>query len=894
MWLNSTTPDPAQLFERELPQSTKIYDRTGQTLLYEIFSEQKRTVIPYNELPRNLIFATIVSEDREFFTHKGFSIRGIVRALFLDITRGKFSQGGSTITQQFIKNAFLTPEKSFKRKIRELLLAYQIEQKFSKEEILQLYFNEIPYGSNAYGVEAASQIYFMKSARDLTLDEVAMLAALPQAPSRLSPYGTHADELRSRQQRILNDMRREGYITEEQLQLALQEDFLKKIRARSEKIIAPHFVFYVKDLLEARYGPRAIERGGFKIITTLDLEKQKLAEDIIARRSEENQNKYNASNAALVSMDVKTGQILAMVGSKDFFDEKIDGQVNVATRPRQPGSSFKPIVYAAAFEKGYTPDTMLFDVETNFGPQGATKKDYIPHNYTGKEYGLVSMRQALGGSLNIASVKTVYLTGVDNALSLAERMGYSTFENRSRFGLSLVLGGGEVKLLEHTAAFSIFAREGSMLSVTPILRVENVNGNALEEWREEIPLQVLSVETSRKINDILSDNKARSFIFGTSSTLQIPGRTVAAKTGTTQDYRDAWTIGYTPQIATGVWVGNNGNQEMKGKADGSAVATPIWREFMLEALKEYPPEEFAKPIKEMSDIPYMTGALPPTEETIVKIDKISGKLATNLTPVETVEERVVKHYKTILQYVDRINPRTASSDPNSDPQYRRWQEGIDKWIIDQKKSLENIGIDDVHTAENIPQIEIEGIIGGTAVIREEFPNFKINIKSKFPIERVLCYLEEAVIIEDTDAPYNCPLNASGKQGTYYLRVVAYDAVKNKAETQKVIEIEYGDNPTPRVVWHEPSKDISLTKNYFPYTLSASFPAFVYKNVKFYIQRTDGENTEPILLGTIFNPRTLEMKMEWPIAERGKYKVYTQGESIGGEVYTSGERIVEVR
>ncbi|MCX6795992.1 MAG: transglycosylase domain-containing protein, partial [Candidatus Falkowbacteria bacterium] len=550
-WLSRSLPDPNHLIEREVAQSTRIYDRTGKNIIYEIFSEQKRTLVKLSDIPADVKNATIAIEDKDFYKHKGFSFWAIFRSAVTDIIFRR-SAGGSTLTQQFIKNAVLTNEKTLTRKIKELILAYRLEQKFSKDEILQMYLNEIPYGSTAYGVQAASQLYFGKDVKDTNLAEAAILAALPQAPTRYSPYGSHKDLLIGRQQYILELMSKQGYITEQEMNDAKNTEV--KFKTPSASMIAPHFVMHIKEILSDKYGEKMVEQGGLKITTTLDLYKQNIAEEAIKTIGEKNSAKYDAGNAALLSLDPKTGQILAMVGSRDYFNDDIDGQVNVITSQRQPGSSIKPIIYSAAFIKGYTPNTILFDVVTNFS---TSDTPYEPHNYDSKEHGPVTMRQALAGSLNVPAVKTLYLAGVDNVLNLAQDFGYTTFSDRSRFGLSLVLGGGEVKPIEHFNAFSAFAREGIIHPVTGLLKVEDSAGNVLEEYKDDAGKQVIDPKIAREINNILSDNSARAFIFGEKNYLTLDNRPVAAKTGTTNDYHDAWTIGYTPSIVTGVWVGNS-------------------------------------------------------------------------------------------------------------------------------------------------------------------------------------------------------------------------------------------------------------------------------------------------------------------------------------------------
>ncbi|MCU0680542.1 MAG: penicillin-binding protein, partial [Planctomycetes bacterium] len=417
-------PNPNQLIQREIPQTTKIYDREGKTVLYEVAGAEKRTLVQLSEIPDEVKWAAIAIEDKDFYKHGGFSPFAIFRSVVKYVLFGQ-KAGGSTLTQQFVKNAVLTPERTFARKVKEIILAQKIEKSFSKDEILQMYLNEIPYGSNIYGVEAASQFYFGKTIKEINLPEAAILAALPQAPSRYSPYGPNKDLLIGRQHYILEQMYKQGYISEAKFEAA--KEYKLEFRKPENNIIAPHFVMYVKDLLAGKYGDALVERGGLKVYTTLDLNKQKIAEEIIARKALENEKRYEAKNAALVSIDPKTGQILTMVGSRDYFNNEIDGQVNIALQPRQPGSSVKPLVYATLFTKGFTPNTILYDVVTNFS---TTDKPYEPHNYNDKENGPVTIRKALAGSLNIPAVKALYLADLKNVLNLMEKMGYSTLSDR--------------------------------------------------------------------------------------------------------------------------------------------------------------------------------------------------------------------------------------------------------------------------------------------------------------------------------------------------------------------------------------------------------------------------------------------------------------------------------
>ncbi len=560
LFLGRNLPDPNALQDRSVAQSTKIFDRTGEHLLYEIHGDQKRTLVPLSEIPSVVTHAFLSAEDDGFYEHNGIDIKGIVRALLVNTVSGNKSQGASTLTQQLVKNAILSPEKTYTRKIKEIILSIKIEQRYSKDEILQLYFNEIPFGSTNYGIESASQSYFGKPASELELAEGATLAAMVKAPTR---YINNPDELSFRRDRILDLMVEDGFVTQGDADLAKETD--TSIDPLAGDIVAPHFVFYVKQLLEEEHGQRLVEEGGLSVVTTIDHDIQVLAQEEVAKAVEERGEQHGFSNAALVAIDPENGQILAMVGSHDYFDEESDGAVNVTTRPRQPGSSMKPMAYTALFEAGYTPNTVLYDVETDFPTATGT---YHPKNYDLDEKGPVTVRKALQGSLNIPAVKALYLVGVQNFIDFAERMGYSTFSDRSRFGLSVVLGGGEVTLLEHTSAYAALANDGVRFDTVPLLKVETPDADVLFEWEEKNGDRVLDANVARMITNVLSDDAARQYAFGGGSNLQLGGRPVASKTGTTNDYRDGWTLGYTPSLAVGVWGGNNDNTEMVRGAGG--------------------------------------------------------------------------------------------------------------------------------------------------------------------------------------------------------------------------------------------------------------------------------------------------------------------------------------
>ena len=582
LWLYcSATPPANQLVNRKIAQTSMIYDSTGQYVLYELYGEENRKIIPHDEIPDNIRIAIIAAEDASFYHNIGIDPLAILRAFKVNIAHNEIRQGASTITQQLARMAFLTKEQTFKRKILEIIFAFKIEIHYTKDEILDQYINEIPYGANTYGIETASETYFGKKAIDLTLDEAAFLAALPKATSYYSPYSSNSEALVGRQKDILKKIGELNFATQEDVQKALSINTLEKVKPLSQPIIAPHFVFFVINQLEQKYGEDFIQTGGLKIYTSLNYDMQKIAEDAVQRGAQKNISR-GATNAALVAVDPKNGNVLAMVGSKDYFDKTIDGEVNIATSSRQPGSSFKPFAYAHAFEIGYQPETVVMDAETNFGPDGSGK-DYIPVNYDGTFHGLLPLRSTLAMSLNIPAVKILYLAGIDGTIDLAHRMGITTLNDRSRYGLSLVLGGGEVKLLDMASAFSVFANDGIRNPAQSIISIIDSIGKIYQQ--EELnPQRVLDEQVARKINSILSDNSARAPVFGSNSPLILKGKTVAAKTGTTSEFRDAWTIGYAPSIAVGVWAGNNDNRPMKAGSDGVYVAAPIWNDFIKQAL----------------------------------------------------------------------------------------------------------------------------------------------------------------------------------------------------------------------------------------------------------------------------------------------------------------------
>ncbi len=659
VWLTTTNMPSIEGFQtRRVVESTKIYDRTGKVLLYDVYGTVRRTVVPLEDISIYARNATIAIEDTEFYQHRGIKPLAIMRALVANIRAGDKSQGGSTITQQVIKNTVLSREKTYTRKIKEAILALKLEQQIPKDKILEIYFNETPYGGTLYGIEEAAQYYFAKTAKDVSLAEAAYLAALPQAPTYYSPFGNHRDELERRKNMVLQRMYENGFVNADEYQTAKTVDV--EFQARDDTgIKAPHFVFYVREYLEEKYGVAMVNEGGLSVITTLDYDLQKKAEEVVERVALENEQKFNAENAGLVAIDPATGQILAMVGSRGYFDDQIEGKFNITLAKRQPGSSFKPFVYAAAFAKGYTPETVVFDLKTQFSTTCAPDKletddlCYSPDNYDNTFRGPITLRDALAQSINIPAVKVLYLVGIQAALETAHRLGITTLtENEAYYGLPLVLGGGEVTLLEMASAYGVFAQDGIHQETTPVLKVDDPAGNILEEYKEGDGERVLDEDVARTINDVLSDNTARTPAFGEASGLYFPGYQVAAKTGTTNDYRDAWIIGYTPTIVMGAWAGNNDNTPMQKKVAGFVVA-PLWNEVMKYALErtDPPPPAF------QSRTPKDPALLPPM--------------------LRGAWNEVGPH--SILFSVNKDNPLLPPVNTEKDLQFERWEYAVALW-----------------------------------------------------------------------------------------------------------------------------------------------------------------------------------------------------------------------
>lgn len=713
-WFAKDLPTPNKINSRFAAQTTQILDRNGK-LLYEMHGDKNRILVEFDEIPQDIKDATVAIEDKGFYKHTGFSPTRIVGSALHNVaTRlsGGNLQGGSTLTQQFVKNALLSPEQTYGRKIKELILAIQIEAMYKKDDILKMYLNEIPYGSNAYGVKVAAKTYFDKDLKDITLEEAAILAALPQAPTYYSPYGENKDILLARKDLVLQLMAEQGYISQEEADEAKEKEITFASNPYGS-IEAPHFVMYVRQKLVEKYGEQMANEGGLKVYTTLDKDLYDIANKAVKEIGARNATNYRASNASLVSIDPKTGQILAMVGSRDFFNQEIDGNVNVAIRERQPGSSFKPFAYATLFKKeNWGPGSIMYDVRTDFGG------GYTPRNYDGTFRGATTVRRSLQGSLNIPAVKSLYIAGLNETLKTAHDMGITTLNDPNKYGLSLVLGSGEVKPIDMAAAYGVFANNGIKQDLSWYIKIEDSQGKVLDKYEKRSGKQVLDPQISYLMNDVMSDNNSRAYVFGSNSPLNIPGYNVAAKTGTTDDNKDAWTVGYTPSLSTAVWAGNNDGTKMTN-AGGVTAAAPIWNAYMKEALKKFSKEDFKKPsgIKNVT-LDAITGRqvtdttknksydmfpswykvpLANGQSIEVKVDKTTGKLATENCPPELVETRI-------------YSPIQAEISKN-DPAFGRWNPPVLAWAkrAGHATSTGDIPTEkcDVHTGKDLPTIEFE-------------------------------------------------------------------------------------------------------------------------------------------------------------------------------------------
>jgi len=798
-WYSKDLPSPTQLVRRE-GFATRIYDREGK-ILYDVFREAKRTPVSWEEIPDYLKTATVSVEDKEFYSHPGFSARGIARAVFNIIFRGKL-QGGSTLTQQLIKNVLLTSERKISRKVKEFVLALQVEKRYSKDEILLMYLNESPYGGTAWGVGAATEQFFDKPVSELSLVESAILAGLPQRPSVYSPFAKDPTAYIGRTKQVLRRMREDGHITKKEEEEALGQLKEVKFAQNSSLMKAPHFIAWVQKLLEERYGEVIVAQGGLKVTTSLDSSLQEIAEKTVKEQIERVKG-LNITNGAVIVLDPETGEVLSLVGSKDYFADDISGKFDVVTQGlRQPGSAIKPITYAAALERGYTAATLLMDTKTVFPVTG--QKDYIPVNYDGQFRGPMNIRSALGNSINVPAVKMLGMVGLENMLAKAYEMGINTLapssENLRRFGLSVTLGGGEVRLLELAAAYSAFANGGLKKEPVAILKVEDARGNILEEFKPTEGKRVLGSGVAFIINHILSDNQARAITFGENSGLNIAAN-VAVKTGTSNDKRDNWAIGWSPNVLVGVWVGNNDNSAMKKVASGISGATPIWRTIILAALKTRPKREFLVPDNVVSaEVDRVSGyrshdGFPAKMEYFVRGTEPTGRdpIHTKLKLCRGQNKLATPAQVGSGDYDEKEFFVFKEEDPISQDGRNRWQEGILAWAGEQ-----------IDSRYRPPRDYCEG--GGLVEIAIDSPGhhstqentflIKVKVTALKTVKEVKFFIDGEEKKSFSQRPYE--LEVTLPDGTYTIKATAKDEDGNKAEREAEIgvNLDWDWQPSP--------------------------------------------------------------------------------------------------
>lgn len=799
-------PSPDKVVRRE-GYSTKILDRNGK-VLYDIFENQRRNPVNLTDVPMYLRQGTVAIEDKNFYKHQGFDPLGMIRGIFNTVTKGRL-QGGSTLTQQLVKNVLLSSERTIFRKIREFILSVQIERKYSKDQILQMYLSEAPYGGNAIGVETASETYFGKKVSELNLVESAILAGFPQRPSTYSPYSSSPKAYVGRTQEVLRRMREDGYITRDQETQARNSLDTVEFQPKGATFKAPHFVQYVQKILEDRYGENVIEQGGLRVTTTLDMELQEKAQQTVSDEIAKVEGNYHITNGASIVINPETGEILAMVGSKDFNAQDYDGQVNVVMSLRQPGSAIKPITYVTAFKEGYTPSTLLMDVPTTF-PGGANQPEYKPENYDGKYRGPIQVRYALGNSINVAAVKMLAMVGIKDVLQTAYDLGITslppTKETLSRVGLSLTLGGGEVRLLDLTSSYAAFMNGGYKVEPVAVLKVEDQSGKVLEKREPKKGKRVLSEEDAFLIADILSSNEARKDIFGPNSLLNVSGRTIAVKTGTTNDRRDNWAIGGNPNVLVGTWVGNNDNSQMKAVASGVSGASPIWRKILLEALAGKPNAVFKVPgnvitasvdsvsgFRSHDGFPsrseYFRGGTEPGDDPIhvkLKVCKSDGNLA---TPGDIAGGSYDEKEFFVFKEED---PTSGSSGIN------RWQEGILSWLTTQSDPRyhppTNYCGGGTGESINPVTIDFDSPHDHDSNVSNIF-NVKIKASSSTDITEVVLEIDGTRVRTFTGLPYE--YEADLANGVHTLHTKAKD--KDGREADRTIVIGVGvpwDSPSP--------------------------------------------------------------------------------------------------
>lgn len=872
-------PDIQKIDEIVFAQSSIIYDRNGVEL-YTLHGDENRKNISLDQIPSHLIDATLAIEDSDFFDHAGFSFKGIIYAVFSEVLNfGQHKRGGSTLTQQFIKNTFLTSEKTYSRKIKELILSVQLEWRFSKNEILNMYLNSIPYGANAYGAEQASLTFFGKSVSEVSLVESAILASVPNAPTRYSPYGDYVrtkinrpiDEIQAldvdnysdfldqledddisigllplkvtlengsemvisgRSSLVIKRMYDLGFISEKQESDSLAELLTYTFNSRRTEIKAPHFVMYIRKLLEEKYGKELLQAGGLKIITTLDYSLQEKSEEIVTAQGDINATKYNAKNAAAMTIRPSSGEILAMVGSRDYWNDEIDGKVNIMLQRRLPGSSFKPFAYAAAFLKGYSPGSVVYDVETDFGD------GYTPQNFDGAFRGPISLRRALGGSLNVPAVKSGILGGLQTTYDISKGMGISYLKEADWYGAALPLGVSEVRPYDMAQAYSVFAMNGQKVPLVSILKIVDRNGNVLEEFSEPESHEVLHPQTAYLITDILSDASARGP--GWNAYLQLPNRKNAVKTGTSNKKKDdviqpfdAWTIGYTAQYLTVVWAGNNDGSVMNSRGSGYGAAAPIWRKIMIAVHEDVVAEPFVKPAG-------MKTAL---------VSKLSGKLPGPDTPKDIVIQEIFsslnipRTYDNSLEFfeVDRLSgdlPNEYTPDEakkkvalvqwvSTKPGRADWQDPVNEWGEEHGEAfLAKLGVEGIvmkkpekisviHTeesAKNPPSITITSPVSH-GIVGRDFGVW-VDINAKNGVAFVEFFVDGKKVETMTAPPYKASihLDTSIKIGeSVEVMVKIYDTLYSASSSS--IEVKLGeDNQPPHTEIIFPAAGQSFSKD----------------------------------------------------------------------------------
>jgi len=804
-WYSKDLPNPTKVVRRE-GFASRIYDRNGE-LLYDLYHDQKRQPVTNDLIPETLKKATVAVEDKDFYKHSGFDPLApfrIVKNLFYF----KKLTGGSTLTQQLVKNVLLTSEVSVTRKIKEFILAVQIEAKYEKSDILLMYLNEAPYGGTAWGVGTASEQYFGKSVKDLNLAESAILAGLPQRPNVFSPFSSTPTAYIARTEHVLNRMVEDAYIDQETKEKTMEEVKNYKFYENKSKLAAPHFVFWVKEILSERYGKDVAEGGGLKVTTTLDLNMQNEVQKIVSDQIDKSEKLLITNGAALV-MDPRDGQVLAMIGSRGYNSDKTSGQFNVVTQGlRQPGSAIKPITYLMALRKGYTAASMIMDTPVSFPVAG--QKDYSPQNYNGNFNGPMSFRNALGNSINTIAVKLLASVGVKNMLQQAYDMGISTLEptteNLTKFGFAVTLGGADVRMIDLASAYSAFANGGNKIEPVGILRVEDKDGRVLEEFKPIKNKKVMSPQEAFIISNILSDNNARALTFGVVNSLVIPNYQVAVKTGTTNDKKDNWTIGWTPNLLVSVWVGNNDSTPMGKIASGVSGAAPIWRQIMLYSLPKRDKMDFSIPDKivnisvdkfsgygvhdgfESKTEYFIDGTQTNTSDPIhLKLKVCKDKFG--LAPPEDVASG---------NYDQKEYFNLKENDPVSTDGRNRWQEGIDSWINGQ--SNKEMYVPPQSLCRNDGSVGVNFDQPGDRSTQGNDVAIKISTSSLKKIVEVKLWVDGSEVKTWNERPFEGSINLSNGPHTLKVRASDKDGASNERQIQIGVNVpwDWAPSPTPTI------------------------------------------------------------------------------------------------